>query len=140
MPIAYSLISTQKKWKPSTSPITKWSYRTFPNNFIYNTAGKYQKVRKQSKREAEKCRICDQDEKQSLINRQLKEHQNLQRQIQGTINKHKSEIQNLRQDISLYMEMGGKSQKLIQENMNQIQKQQNKVLEKDKDKGFEPEM
>jgi hypothetical protein len=102
--------------------------------------GKYQKIRKKNERETEKCRVRDRDEKQALIDRQLKERQVLQKEIQHIRNDRNLEILNLRQDIARYIEMSGKSQKSIHEKLDQVEKQQKRTRAKDKDQGYEPEI
>ena len=99
----------EERWKKETIERSKRLPRGL-KGIWYRLTGKYKKIRHQNERETEKCRIRDRDEKQALINRQFKERKNLQSQIQETLNKHKSEIQNLRQDIARYMEMNGQSQ------------------------------
>jgi len=106
----------------------------------HRITGKYQKIRRKNERETEKCRVRDRDEKQAFIDRQLKERQVLQKEIQHIRNDRKLEILNLRQDIARYMEMSGKSQKIIHEKLDQMEKQQKGTLEKDKDQGYEPEI
>jgi len=106
----------------------------------HRITGKYQKIRRKNERENEKCRVRDRDEKQAFIDRQLKERQVLQKEIQHIRNDRKLEILNLRQDIARYMEMSGKSQKIIHEKLDQMEKQQKGTLEKDKDQGYEPEI
>ena len=101
---------------------------------------KYQKIRRNNERETEKCRVRERDEKQALIDRQLKERQVLQKEIRHIRNDRKLEIQNLRQDIARYMEMAGQSQKDIHEKLNHVEKQHKRTLEKNRKQGYEPEM
>jgi hypothetical protein len=106
----------------------------------HRITGKYQKIRRKNERETEKCRVRDRDEKQALIDRQLKERQVLQKEIQVTRNDRKLEIQNLRQDIIRYIKMSDSSQKIVQEKIAQAQHQKSRTLGKNKDQDYEPEM
>jgi len=106
----------------------------------HRITGRYQKIRRKNERETEKCRVRDRDEKQTLIEQQLKERQVLQKEIQHIRIDRNLEILNLRQDIARYIEMSGKSQKSIHEKLDQVEKQQKRTREKDKDQGFEPEI
>jgi len=74
----------------------------------HRITGKYQKIRSQNESEMKQCQVRDREEKQVLINRQLKERQNLQGQIRHITQEHKLEISSLRQDISRYIEIGGR--------------------------------
>ena len=98
----------------------------------FRITGKYQNIRKQNDRETEMCRIRDRDEKQTLLDRQLKERQKLQMQIRPVLQEHQREILELKQDIGRYIEMGGPSQKNLQEEFDHEQK--------DRDIDHTPEM
>ncbi len=97
----------------------------------HRITGKYQKIRNQNERETERCRIRDRDEKQRLIERQLKERQTLQRQVQPMIQEHKLQVLQLKQDVAGYIEMGGPSQNTLQEEFGLVQT--------DRDIDFTPE-
>ena len=73
----------------------------------FRITGKYHKLREQNERETEMCRIRDRNETQSLVERQLFHRQKLQEQIQPILSDHKQRVQDLRQEIAGYMEMGG---------------------------------
>jgi putative protein kinase ArgK-like GTPase of G3E family len=88
----------------------------------HRITGKYQKIRNQNERETKQCRMRDRYEKRRLIDRQLKERQNLQRQVQPMIQEHKLQVLQLKQDVAGYIEMGGPSQKTRQEEFGQVQK------------------
>lgn len=94
--------------------------------------GKYQTLRKQNEIEMERCRIRDRDEKQHLIERQLRERQRLQEHVKPLLQEHKQEIVTLKQDVARYMELGGSREKDLQEEFGQVQK--------DRDMDPSPEM
>jgi hypothetical protein len=73
----------------------------------FRITGKYHKLREQNERETETCRIRDRDEKQTLIEHQLIHRQKLQDQIQPILADHKHRVQDLRQEVARYIEMGG---------------------------------
>ena len=73
----------------------------------FRITGKYNKIREHNERETETCRIRDRGEMQSLIDQQLNHRQKLQQQLQPIIETHKQKVQDLRQEIARYMEMGG---------------------------------
>ncbi len=73
----------------------------------YRFTGKYKTIREQNEREVERSEIRDKDEKQVLIDQQLSERQNLQEEFQTLQQHHSQEMQELKQDIAHYMEMGG---------------------------------
>jgi len=94
--------------------------------------GHYQKICKQNAREREQCRIRDRDEKQRLIQRQLKERQRLQDHVKPTLQEHKQQILTLKQNVARYMELGGPKEKDLQEEFGHVQK--------DRDMEHSPEM
>ncbi len=98
----------------------------------YRITGKYQKLRQQNEGETQQCRIRDRDAKQGLIDRQLKERQALQRQVQPMIQEHQLQVRQLKQDIAGYIEMGVSSQKTLQEEFGRIHH--------DKDFDYTPEI
>ncbi|MFQ5443021.1 MAG: relaxase/mobilization nuclease domain-containing protein [Nitrospinales bacterium] len=74
----------------------------------YKVTGQYQKIRQQNEREADFCRIRDRNGKQALIDRQLEERQELQKEILMLRKKNQLNLLKLRQEIgvdylSLYM-------------------------------------
>lgn len=73
----------------------------------FRITGRYNKIQEQNERETETCRLRDRDEKQSLIERQLAQRQKLQEEIRPVLADHKQKLQDLRQDIARYVEMGG---------------------------------
>ena len=81
----------------------------------YRITGKYSKVRQQNERETETCRIRDRGEMQTLIDQQLTHRQRLQQQINPIIQDHQQRVQDLKQEIARYMEMGGTPPKAPQE-------------------------
>ncbi len=129
----------EKRWQEETIERSKRLPKGL-KGIWYRITGKYQKTRSQNELETKHCFRRDRDEKQTLIDRQLKEHQNLQKEIRHSLQEHKLEILNLRQDIGRYMEMGEESQKIIQEKLDQAQRQKSRTLRKDRDQGYEPEM
>ncbi len=98
----------------------------------HRITGKYQKIRSENELETKQCRIRDRDEKQRLIERQLKERQTLQRQAHPMIQEHKLQVLQLKQDVAGYIEMGGPSQKTLQEEFGHVRK--------DRDRDHTPEM
>lgn len=89
----------------------------------YRLTGKYGKIRAQNERETQNCRTRDRDERQSLITRQLKERQNLQRHLEELKEIHKLQVQELREDISHYIENGSNlPARNTQELKNEIEK------------------
>ena len=95
----------EKRWEKETIERSKRLPRGL-KGIWFRLTGRYQKIRSQNEKEMKQCQVRDRDEKQTLINRQLKERQNLQGQIRHTTQEHKLEISSLRQDISRYIEMG----------------------------------
>ncbi|MFQ5444552.1 MAG: relaxase, partial [Nitrospinales bacterium] len=106
----------------------------------HRITGKYRQIREQNEIETARCRRRDRDEKHSLITGQLKQRQSLQKGICQAHRDNKLEILNLRQDIARYLEMGGKSQQIFQEKLEQTQHPKSRSLRKDADQGYEPEM
>ena len=72
----------------------------------FRLTGKYKTIRRHNEQETEKSQVRDRHEMQSLIDRQSKERQNLQRQIRYGFKEHNMELFNLRQDINRYVTMG----------------------------------
>jgi hypothetical protein len=72
----------------------------------FRLTGKHQKLREHNERETQACHLRDRDEKQSLIERQLAQRQKLQEEIRPVLAEHKQKLQDLRQDIARYVEMG----------------------------------
>ncbi len=64
----------------------------------------------------------DRDEKQSLIERQLKKRQTLPRQVQSMNQDHKLQVLPLKQDVAAYIEMGEPSKRTLQEEFGQVQR------------------
>ena len=91
----------------------------------FRITGKYHKIRDENERETETCRIRDRDEKQSLIEHQLVHRQKLQDQIQPILADHKQMVQDLRQEITRYMEMGGAPPKTPQKASGQGHRNRN---------------
>lgn len=71
----------------------------------FRLTGKYQKVRRINESETEKCRNRDQEEMQTLRERQFKERRKLQEHIRHGSKEHNMQLFELRQDISRYMGM-----------------------------------
>ncbi|QPJ61520.1 MAG: hypothetical protein G3M70_06300 [Candidatus Nitronauta litoralis] len=71
----------------------------------FRLTGRYQKIRRLNERETEKCRVRDQQEMQTLQERQFKERRKLQELIRHGFKEHNMELFELRQDISRYMGM-----------------------------------
>lgn len=86
----------------------------------HRLTGKYQKIRNENECETKQCRMRDRDEKQCLIERQLKERQTLQRRVQPIIQEHKLQVLQLKQDVAGYIEMGRPSQKTLQKEFDQV--------------------
>lgn len=74
----------------------------------FRLTGRYQKIRRLNESETEKCRIRDQQEMQSLRERQFKERQKLQEYFRHGFKEHNMELFELRQDISRYIGMAEK--------------------------------
>ena len=129
----------EKRWQKETIERSKRLPRGL-KGIWYRITGKYQKIRSQNELETKHCLRRDRDERQALIDRQLKERQNLQREIRDELQEHKLEILNLRQEIGRYMEMGGQSQNILQEKFEEAQRQITRRIRKEKDRGYEPEM
>ena len=87
----------------------------------FRITGKYYKIRQENERETETCGIRDREERQSLIEHQLIHRQNLQQQIQPILEDHKQRVQDLRQEIVKYIEMGGTPPKTPQDGLTQRQ-------------------
>ena len=98
----------------------------------FRITGKYQKIRKQNEAETEKCHIRDRDQKQQLVDRQLKERQKLQEQVRPIIEANKLKKLELKQDLARYMELGGTPPITLQEEFSQGQK--------DRDIDYTPEL
>jgi hypothetical protein len=92
------------------------------NGIWFRITGKYHKLREQNERETETCRIRDRDETQSLVERQFVNRQKLQDQIQPILSDYKLRVQDLRQEIGKYMEMGGTPPHMPHEGLAQRQK------------------
>ena len=88
----------------------------------FRITGKYHKLQEKNERETETCRVRDRDEIQSLIEHQLSTRQKLQDQIQPILVDHKQRVQDLRQEIAKYIEMGGTPPNTHQEGLAQRQK------------------
>lgn len=73
----------------------------------FRITGRYHRIRKQNERETETCPIRDRGEMQSLIDQQLTQRQKLQDQIQPILMDYKHRLQDLRQEIARYVEIGG---------------------------------
>ena len=98
----------------------------------FRITGKYQKIRKKNETEVEKFRIRDRDQKQHLIERQLKQRQKLQAEVRPILEEHKLKMLELKQDIARYMELGTAPPKTLQEEFSRNQK--------DRDIDYTPEM
>ena len=120
----------------SAKPITRETGRTLRQESVHRSqrlprgfkgnwfriTGKYNNIREQNERETEQCRIRDRDETQSLIERQLILRQKLQEQIKPVLSDYKQRVQDLRQEISTYMEMGEPPPNTLQDGLAQRQK------------------
>lgn len=129
----------EKRWQKETIERSKRLPKGLKGVW-YRITGKYQKIRSQNELETKHSLRRDRNEKQAIVDRQLKERQNLQKEIRHSLQGHKLEIITLRQDIGRYLEMGVGSQKILQEKLDQAQRQKSRMLRKDKDQGYEPEM
>ena len=76
--------------------------------------GKYQKIKVQNQAEVKDNDICDRDEKQLLITRQLQERQRLQERIAQVRERHSQGMVELRKDIGNYHEMGEQALRNLQ--------------------------
>lgn len=88
----------------------------------FRITGKYSKIRERNERETATCHIRDRNEMQSLIDQQLTHRQKLQQQIQPIIENHKQKVQDFRQEIARYMEIGGTSPNNPQQGLSQSRK------------------
>lgn len=93
----------------------------------YRLTGKYQKLKADNNSQVETCRKRDREEQHTLITRQLKERQKLQKHIEEFKESYKTQMLELRQDIAHYTEMGGK-----------LPEQQTKDLRHAFEKTYEP--
>ncbi len=107
----------EKRWQQESLERSQRLPKGF-KGIWFRITGKYSKIREQNERETEICRIRDRGKMQSLIDQQLADRQNLQRQMKPLIEDHKLEIQVLRQDIVRYMEIGSEPPQLPQEPSN----------------------
>lgn len=73
----------------------------------YRVTGQYQNVRQQNERESDFCLIRDRDEKQALMDRQLKQRQELQQDVKKFKQHYKSQRLELKRNIAHYMDAGG---------------------------------
>lgn len=129
----------KERWQKETIERSKRLPRGL-KGIWFRLTGKYKKIRNQNEIDTKICLRRDRDEKQTLINRQLKERQNLQKEIRHVLEGHKLEIFTLRQDIARYMEMGQQSHKLIQNKKDQDRKEKDRTLKKGRDQSYGPEM
>lgn len=98
-------LKQEKRWQQETLERSQRLPKGF-KGIWFRITGKYSKIREQNERETENCRIRDRHETRSLIDQQLTHRQRLQQQIQPIFTEHKQRIQNLRQEIAGYIEMG----------------------------------
>ncbi len=68
--------------------------------------GKYWKIRKQNEKETEFCHLRDRNEKQALIESQLRERQHFQKEVASFRAYHQQLMQELKRDVAYYLEMG----------------------------------
>ena len=73
--------------------------------------GKYQKIKAQNEREVKNCKTRERDERQTLIDRQLIQRQELQDRCALFFANIKNSLFNLKKDVAEYMEMGGPLEK-----------------------------
>ena len=98
--------------------------------------GKYKKIKAQNEREAERCKARDKNEKQVMIDRQLTDRQNLQDQVHPILRKHQKLIIQLKKDVPKYMEMDGRSQKALQEKLDQMNRDEQRQVGLVRDQGY----
>ena len=111
----------EKRWQEESVERSQRLPKGF-KGIWFRITGKYHKLREQNERETETCRVRDRGEIQSLIDHQLTHRQKLQQQIQPIIENHKLKVQDLRQEIAKYMEMGRTPQDAPQNGLTQRQK------------------
>ena len=97
----------EERWQQETIQRSQRLPKGF-KGIWYRMTGKHKAIRIQNEAEMERCRIRDRDEKQHLVERQLKERQTLQRQIIPSLKEHQENLLGLRQDVARYLELGGK--------------------------------
>lgn len=111
----------EKRWQQESLDRSQRLPKGF-KGIWFRITGKYNKIREQNEHETETCGIRDREEMQSLIEHQLSHRQNLQQQIQPIVEDHKQRVQDLRQEIARYMEMGGTPPNTPQDGLAQRQK------------------
>ena len=111
----------EKRWQQASVERSQRLPKGF-KGIWFRITGKYSKIRERNERETENCRIRDRSEMQSLVDQQLAHRQRLQQQIQPVIENHKQKVQELRQEIANYMEMGGTPSEALQNGLTQRQK------------------
>ena len=102
--------------------------------------GKYQKIRAQNEREAERYAIRDREEKQALIDRQLTQRQNLQDRVKPILRKRHKLIVQLKQDGAEYMEMGAPRKGDLQIKINQLNQEEQLQNGRGLDRGYIQDM
>ena len=98
--------------------------------------GKYGKIKAQNERDAERCRIRDREEKQSLIDRQLTDRQNLQDQIRPIQRKHQELIVQLKKDVAEYMTKGDPGQKALWDKLTQMDQEERGQTKRGRNQGY----
>jgi hypothetical protein len=121
----------EKRWQQESLERSQRLPKGF-KGIWFRITGKYSKIREHNERETQMCRIRDRDETQSLVERQLVHRQKLQDQIQPILADHKHRVQDLRQEVARYIEMGETPPYTPQEGLAQRQK--------DRDIDYTPEL
>jgi hypothetical protein len=133
----------QKKQEERCKEEATERYQNLPKGFKAlwsRMSGKYRKIKAQSERKAEHCKIRDREEKQSLVDRQLTDRQNLQDQVQPIHRKHQKLIVQLKKDVAMYLAMGEPDQKTLQDKLTQMDQEERGQAKRGRNQGYDQEM
>jgi len=76
----------------------------------FRVTGKYKKIKKHNEAETLQCKSRDQSERQTLIDRQLRERRKIQHDIRLLRHQHGIRIKKLNRDIGSYLKLSPDSQ------------------------------
>ncbi|QDL91091.1 relaxase [Paroceanicella profunda] len=100
--------------------------------------GKNHKIRQENEAEIARAQARDRAEKQTVIERQLAERRNLQRQIKLARDKQNERITALGRDVARYMEMGAAAPIPTQQSKQRQRQRETRDVERSRERGSGP--
>ena len=100
--------------------------------------GKYAHIRRQNELETWQCYLRDRTQMDMLIERQLDERRDLQREITHVRNIHAKEMTQLHRDVAHYMRLGAQEPPLMQNQFREAARPRDRVASRSRGHDMEP--